>query len=98
MKMKNQHHNTFSKSLKFEPLTINNWDSFVKLFGSKGACGNCWCMSFRLSKADFDEGKANDGNKNAMKHLVWNKLPTGLLGFYEDIPIAWCALHHGKVF
>jgi GNAT superfamily N-acetyltransferase len=83
--------NDFLKELKFEPLTKNNWNKFVELFGTKGACGNCWCMSFRLNKIDFDEGKVHDGNKNAMKNLVWNNQPTGLLGFFEDIPIAWCA-------
>jgi GNAT superfamily N-acetyltransferase len=83
--------NDFLKELKFEPLTKNNWNKFVELFGTKGACGNCWCMSFRLNKTDFDEGKVHDGNKNAMKNLVWNNQPTGLLGFFEDIPIAWCA-------
>ncbi|MCG8387479.1 MAG: GNAT family N-acetyltransferase, partial [Cytophagales bacterium] len=40
---------------------------------------------------DYEEGKVHDGNKNAMKQLVWDNQPTGLLGFYEDIPIAWCA-------
>lgn len=83
--------NDFLKELKFEPLTKNNWNKFVELFGTKGACGNCWCMSFRLNKPDFDEGKVHDGNKNAMKNLVWNYQPTGLVGFFEDIPIAWCA-------
>ncbi|MDD2278705.1 MAG: GNAT family N-acetyltransferase [Bacteroidales bacterium] len=83
--------NNFLKALKFEPLSKINWNKFVELFGAKGACGNCWCMSFRLNKNDFDEGKVNDGNKNAMKQLVWGDHPTGLLGFYEDIPIAWCA-------
>jgi GNAT superfamily N-acetyltransferase len=81
----------FLKTLKFEPLTKTNWNKFVELFGPKGACGNCWCMSFRLNKTDFDEGKINDGNKNAMKDLVWQDQPTGLLGFYDGIPIAWCA-------
>lgn len=81
----------FLRSLTFEPLSRSNWSKFLELFGTKGACGNCWCMSFRLSKADFEEGKANEGNKNAMKQLVWNGQPTGLLAFYEDIPIAWCA-------
>jgi GNAT superfamily N-acetyltransferase len=78
-------------ALKFEPLTKSNWNKFVELFGPKGACGNCWCMFFRLNKPDFDEGKINDGNKNAMKDLVWSGQPTGLLGFYETIPVAWCA-------
>ncbi|GCC50754.1 N-acetyltransferase [Chryseotalea sanaruensis] len=48
-------------------------------------------MSFRLSKADFDEGKSNDGNKDAMKQLVWDNQPIGLIGFYKDLPIAWSA-------
>lgn len=81
----------FLVGLRFEPLTKNNWNKFVELFGVKGACGNCWCMFYRLKKADYNEGKMNDGNKNAMKQLVWSNQPTGLLGFYKDIPIAWCA-------
>lgn len=81
----------FLDSLQFEPLTKNNWNTFVQLFGEKGACGNCWCMYYRLSKSDFDEGKLNDRNKNSMKELVWTEKPTGIIAFYEDIPIAWCA-------
>jgi GNAT superfamily N-acetyltransferase len=48
-------------------------------------------MYYRLPKAQFDEGKVNDGNKEAMKELVWSGKPTGLLGFYEGRAIAWCA-------
>lgn len=58
--------------LYFEPLSPENWGQFVQLFGERGACGNCWCMSFRLKKADFEEGKINEGNKKAMKSLVWS--------------------------
>ncbi len=81
----------FLNQLTFEPLSKQNWAKFVQLFGDRGACGNCWCMSFRLKKQDYEEGKINEGNKNAMKELVWANKPTGILGFYEDIPIAWCA-------
>jgi len=77
--------------LRFEPLTRANWSKFTELFGNKGACGNCWCMSFRLANKDFENGKTGDGNKNAMKQLVWDNQPTGLLGFYKDTPVAWCA-------
>ena len=83
--------NTLMEALRFEPLSKANWGKFVELFGARGACGNCWCMSFRRNKADFEEGKVDDGNKNAMKQLVWDNQPTGLLGFYEDKPVAWCA-------
>lgn len=81
----------FLSALRFEPLTRNNWNMLLKLFGEKGACGNCWCMYFRLKKSEFVEGKLDNGNRDAMKALVWDGLPTGLIGFYEDLPIAWCA-------
>ena len=81
----------FTGQLTVEPLTRKNWGQFVELFGNKGACGNCWCMYYRLSKTDFVEGKSDDGNKNAMKEIVWHNKPAGILGFYEGLPIAWCA-------
>jgi len=81
----------FLNELTFQPVTKENWGKFVQLFGERGACGNCWCMWPRLRKRDFDEGKAYDGNKTAMKELVWSGKPTGILAFYEDQPIAWCA-------
>ncbi len=81
----------FLSQLTFEPLTKANWGKFVELFGSKGACGNCWCMYYRLKKAEYQEGKADDGNKNAMKEIVWSNQPAGILGLYEGQAIAWCA-------
>lgn len=81
----------FLNQLTFEPLSKNNWGQFVRLFGERGACGNCWCMWPRLRNQNFQEGKTNDGNKLAMKELVWAGKPTGILAFFEDIPIAWCA-------
>ena len=81
----------FAGQLTVEPLTRKNWSKFVQLFGEKGACGNCWCMYYRLRKTDFYEGKSEDGNKNALKEIVWQDKPTGMLGFYEDEAIAWCA-------
>ncbi|MBC7886212.1 MAG: GNAT family N-acetyltransferase [Saprospiraceae bacterium] len=85
------HQTEFLNQLTFEPLSKNNWNKFVQLFGDKGACGNCWCMYYRLKKTDFDEGKADNGNMMAMKKLVWEDQAVGLLGFYEGQAIAWCA-------
>jgi hypothetical protein len=82
----------FINEIRVEALTNKNWFKFVQLFGNKGACGNCWCMFYRLKKADFEEGKFNNGNKDSMHQLVMDNLPTGILAFYEDEPIAWCAL------
>lgn len=91
-KMTNQMTETDKQNqLSFEPLTKRNWPKFVELFGTKGACGNCWCMYFRLGKEAFQEGKADDGNKEAMKSLVLENRPTGILGIMDGRAIAWCA-------
>jgi GNAT superfamily N-acetyltransferase len=82
----------FLNQIIFEPLTKKNWTKFVELFGKNGACGNCWCMYYRLSKTEFNEGKSEGGNKNSMKEIVWENKPTGIIGLYDGQAIAWCAL------
>lgn len=82
---------SFLDKMSFEPLGKNNWDKFTKLFGEKGACGNCWCMYYRLKKKDFETGKKNDLNKSRMEKLVWEERPTGILGMFNEEAIAWCA-------
>ena len=54
-------------------------------------------MYYRLKKSDFNEGKINDGNKTAMKDIVWENKPTGLLAFYDGQAIAWCAFAPVKI-
>ena len=77
--------------LTFEQLSRKNWSLFLQLFGERGACGNCWCMFFRLGYKDFVAGKQDDGNKDAMKELVWEQRPTGVLCLYQGQAIGWCA-------
>ena len=80
-----------SNVLTIEPVTQKNWNKFVKLFGERGACGNCWCMYYRLGNTEFQEGKIDDGNKRAIKELIWNDKPVGLIGLLDGQPVAWCA-------
>lgn len=85
------HDKEFLQSIHVEPLTKVNWNKFTQLFGDNGACGNCWCMYYRLNKTAFADGKVDGGNKDAMKALVWSGKPVGMLALYEEIPVAWCA-------
>ncbi len=82
---------SFIRHLCFEPVTKKNWGKFEELFGEKGACGNCWCMYYRLKKTDFVKGKVKNGNRNAMRKIVWSGKPVGLLAIHEGKPIAWLA-------
>jgi GNAT superfamily N-acetyltransferase len=80
-----------SANFEVVPVTKSNWNLFMKLFGEKGACGNCWCMYYRLSRADYQAGKFDDGNKRSMKDIIWAGNPAGLIGLLEGEPVAWCA-------
>jgi len=48
-------------------------------------------MFYRLGNKEYQSGKADQGNKKAMKKIVWEGRPAGLLGFVEGQAIAWCA-------
>ena len=75
----------------FYPLRKGNWKDFETLFGEKGACGGCWCMSWLLTKKDFDANKGT-GNKKKMKKLVDINTEPGILAYFNNKPVGWCAV------
>ena len=77
--------------LTFHPLELKRWKDFEELFGARGACGGCWCMSWRLARSDFERQKGK-GNKNAMKKLVKQNEQIGILAYSNGKPIGWCAI------
>lgn len=85
---------TSQKRLRFQirPLTEDRWPDLEKLFGPRGACAGCWCMFFRLSKAQWLRQRG-DGNKAALRELVRAASPSpGLLAYEGPEPVGWCAL------
>jgi GNAT superfamily N-acetyltransferase len=79
------------RTLVFFPLTPDRWGDFEALFGDRGACGGCWCMLWRRSRADFESGKGA-GNKAAMKALVAGGNTPGVLAYLDGRPIGWCSV------
>jgi GNAT superfamily N-acetyltransferase len=77
--------------LTFKPLTEKTWNDFENLFGSRGACGGCWCMSWRLKSSDFEKQKGAE-NKKTMKDLVKRNQQIGIIGYIGKKPIAWCSV------
>ncbi len=73
------------------PLTEARWSDFELLFGRNGACGGCWCMSWRLPRKQFNAQKGA-GNCAAMKALVESGVMPGLLGYLDGRPVGWCSL------
>lgn len=77
--------------LECHPLTKERWADFEKLFGERGACGGCWCMWWRLKRADFERQKG-DGNKKSMQAIVDSGEVPGILGYWRGEPVAWCSV------
>ena len=84
-------------SLSFKPLTPARWDDFEKLFGTRGACGGCWCMFWRTTHANFERQKGA-GNRRAMKKLVLAKKVPGVIAYHRGKPIGWCSLGRREDF
>ena len=80
-----------SIELSFQPLTVDQWDDFVSLFGERGACGGCWCMLWRLSRKQFESQKG-DANKLAMKAIVDSGEVPGILAYHKRKSVGWCAI------
>jgi GNAT superfamily N-acetyltransferase len=78
-------------TLRWQPATAERWNDLEELFGSRGACGGCWCMSWRKTKKDFDAGKG-DANRRALKKLTASKLPPGVLLYSGDEAVGWCSV------
>lgn len=75
----------------FHPLTPDRWDDLETLFGPRGACGGCWCMVWRLPRAQWEQGKAG-GNRRAFRKLVSDGACPGVLAYAGDEPVGWCAI------
>lgn len=84
-------------SIKFVPLTEKYWDDFEKLFGERGACGGCWCMSWRLRSSEFQKNKG-EGNKNLIHEIIKSGEVPGILAFNKKEAVGWCAVAPREVY
>ncbi|MBL4645962.1 MAG: GNAT family N-acetyltransferase [Rhizobiales bacterium] len=75
----------------FHPIDTASWSDFETLMESKGSPHNCWCTAWidvekKNQKAEKSEKKAS------IKARVEKNIPVGLLAYFKDEPIGWCAL------
>lgn len=77
--------------LTIRPLTPARWKDLEALFGESGASGGCWCMFWRLPRAEFERRKGT-GTRQAFRKLVQKGDPPGLIAYEGRTPIGWCAI------
>ena len=73
------------------PLTPATWDDLTTLFGPRGAYAGCWCMWWRLSRAEFARRPAG-ARRDALRALVEAGEVPGILGYLDGEPVAWCSV------
>jgi GNAT superfamily N-acetyltransferase len=77
--------------IRIEPVTPARWRDLESLFGARGACGGCWCMTWRLPRKQFNAQKG-DGNRLELKRLVESGPPPGLIAYVGGAPAGWCSI------
>ena len=78
-------------TVKVRPLTAKNWPDLEKLFGPRGACAGCWCMTYRLSHSTWKK-QQGEKNRRAFQRIVASGVPTGVLAYLGKEPVGWCAV------
>jgi len=64
---------------------------FETIFAKFGYLEGCWCMYWRRPRSEFNK-EFGEGNKKAMKEIVFSGKIPGLIAYYEDEPIGWCSV------
>src|SRR5690606_10805607 len=73
------------------PVTPDRWPDLEALFGPRGATGGCWCMWWRLRRAQFNAQKG-EANRQALQRLVTSGEIPGLLAYVDNQAVGWCAI------
>lgn len=76
---------------EFHPLTPDRWTHLEQLFGPRGGYGGCWCMWWRTSRAEFEQGRG-EGNRQALRRLVEAGRVPGILAYVNGQPAGWCSV------
>jgi len=80
-----------SAQFSFLPLTSEHWSDLEELFGSRGATGGCWCMWWRMKRAEFEQNRG-EGTRQALKAIVDSGEIPGILAYAGEKAVGWCSI------
>jgi len=80
-------------------IAARDWPLIEQLFGSRGACGGCWCMHWRCEKGGQAWEKAKgEPNRKALKKLVESGEAHGIIALAGKRPVGWCSFGRRSEF
>jgi GNAT superfamily N-acetyltransferase len=77
--------------LAYLPVTSETWADLERLFGPRCAYAGCWCMWWRLPRAEFNRSSAEE-RKAGLKTLADSGRPPGILAYDGAEPVAWVSI------
>ena len=77
--------------IQVAPATAGRWADLEGLFGKNGAYSNCWCMFWRLKRANFNKMQGEE-RKAALHSLVETEQAPGILTYLAGEAVGWCSL------
>jgi len=85
------------ESLTFKPVTLAEWPDLQTLFSEPGVQNGCWCMYWRVRRADFNR-YFGESHRLAMQALIASGCIPGILAYLEGIPVGWCSVAPREAF
>ena len=80
------------RDIDIRPVTADNWDLLDALFAAHGTVRGCWCMYFRLTSREFNEGWG-DGNREDMCRLACDEgVVPGLIAIADGEAVGWVSV------
>ncbi len=73
------------------PATAERWPDLEALFGPYGASAGCWCMFWRLPRADNKTLK-NEQRKALLRSMTLENRIPGVLAYAGDRAVGWCSI------
>jgi hypothetical protein len=77
--------------LTFKAVTASEWQDLQTLFREPGVQDGCWCMYWRVKRADFHKNYG-ESNRLAMGQVIAAGKVPGLLAYYGRKPVGWISI------
>lgn len=71
-------------------LTPDQWPDLEDLFSTEGPVGRCWCAYWRIGSGY--RRRAPETNKQALRDVVEQGPPPGLLAMEGPLAVGWCQI------
>ncbi len=85
------HQRLLANELTFKPVTTDEWADLQALFTATGPQNGCWCMYWRVKRAEF-HANFGEPHKQALRKIVEAGTVPGILAYHHEQPVGWCSI------